>query len=157
MTTTTAYTTTLADYAIKNVKTYSGREGGGYQATLYRFGARVGTVVDYGDGGCADFHIEGVSHDLVIGELDAIARQLHPEFASLEDISELAIDALINAYENDKASKKAVVFKKSADDEAIYSVKLGTDITRDYATRYIYSKHADAVVWDVPSRSWVGA
>ena len=38
-------------YAVKNVKTWVGREGGAYQASLYRNDKKVGTVTDDARGG----------------------------------------------------------------------------------------------------------
>jgi len=43
-------------YAVKNVKSFQGREGIGYECSLYRDGKRVATVVNTANGGETDFY-----------------------------------------------------------------------------------------------------
>ena len=44
-------------YAVKNVKSFMGREGGGYECSLYKNGKRIGTVTDTAGGGMVDFYL----------------------------------------------------------------------------------------------------
>lgn len=48
----------MPNYEVKNVKTFRGMEGQGFNATLYRDGKRVAFVIDEGCGGCLLFEWE---------------------------------------------------------------------------------------------------
>jgi hypothetical protein len=45
------------DYAVKAVKSFTGREGYGFECSLYREGKKVGTVTDTASGGQIDFYL----------------------------------------------------------------------------------------------------
>jgi hypothetical protein len=65
----------LAVYSVRNVKTFTGMEGPGFNATLCRDGKPVAMVIDDASGGCFDFQW------LVPGEaahLEAICKQMPP-------------------------------------------------------------------------------
>ena len=52
-------TTTKAPiYTVKNVKTFTGMEGLGWECSLYKDGKRLGTVLDDAHGGMLIFHID---------------------------------------------------------------------------------------------------
>lgn len=38
-------------YSLKNLKTFTGMEGGGYEASLYKGNTKIGTAMNAGDGG----------------------------------------------------------------------------------------------------------
>ena len=44
-------------YAVKNVRSFQGREGLGFTCSLYRDGKRIGTVTDAANGGMIDFYL----------------------------------------------------------------------------------------------------
>ena len=44
----------IKGFQLKNVKNIRGREGYGCSATMYLDGKKIGTYVDYGDGGCEE-------------------------------------------------------------------------------------------------------
>jgi hypothetical protein len=46
----------MPNYSIKNLKTFRGMEGQGFNLTLYRDGIKVATVDDDANGGCFHFH-----------------------------------------------------------------------------------------------------
>jgi len=46
----------MSQYQVKNVKTFRGREGQGFNATLYCDGKKVAQVDDSANGGCYDWH-----------------------------------------------------------------------------------------------------
>jgi hypothetical protein len=50
-------------YTVKNVKSFRGREGYGFNASLYRDGKRVALVMDAADGGCMSFEFEKTGAD----------------------------------------------------------------------------------------------
>jgi len=151
----TTTTISISDYSIKNYKRTSGREGHGYEVTLYRLGSRIGTVVDYGDGGCADFHIESEFRSIVQTELDTIARTIYPEFSSLSDLAEMAISYLVDCLQNDKDSKKGVVLKKRPDNNSDSVDYNPSFVAKGYTEAQIREQFPNAVIWNTASRSWV--
>jgi hypothetical protein len=46
------------DYAVKAVKSFTGREGYGFECSLYKNGKRIGTVTDTASGGMIDFYLD---------------------------------------------------------------------------------------------------
>lgn len=48
----------MTEFAIKNVKTFEGMEGYGYECSLHMNGKKVGTVFDEGCGGTPHFRID---------------------------------------------------------------------------------------------------
>lgn len=47
----------MAEYTLKKVKEYDGREGPGFSAEIYRDGKFAGNVVDAGNGGCFSIYM----------------------------------------------------------------------------------------------------
>ena len=45
-------------YTVKNVKDFIGREGHGYECSLYKDGKRIGRVTDTAGGGMVDFYLD---------------------------------------------------------------------------------------------------
>lgn len=45
-------------YTVKNVKSFQGREGNGYECSLYKDGKKIGTVTDTASGGMTDFYLD---------------------------------------------------------------------------------------------------
>lgn len=43
-------------YTVKNIKSFEGREGLGFNASLYRDEKSIGMVIDSGNGGCYDYN-----------------------------------------------------------------------------------------------------
>jgi hypothetical protein len=48
----------MSNYTVKGVKNFIGREGHGFNATLYRDGKKIAFVSDMADGGCLRFDWE---------------------------------------------------------------------------------------------------
>ena len=46
------------NYKVKNVKSFQGLEGYGYECSLYKDGKKVGTVTDTAGGGMVDFYLD---------------------------------------------------------------------------------------------------
>ena len=44
-------------YSVKNIKTFTGREGHGFECSLYRDGKSIGKVVDVANGGSINFYL----------------------------------------------------------------------------------------------------
>jgi hypothetical protein len=57
----------MPNYTVKNVKNFLGREGHGFNATLYRDGVKVAFVRDMADGGPIRYEWEGGTEEVVFG------------------------------------------------------------------------------------------
>ena len=93
-------------YSVKNVKTFTGREGYGYSCTLYKNGKSIGTVTDTADGGPADLYLN--SRELE-QELQDYVNSL-PSF-KFDDMDipqsvETFLDDLVGEYQNTKQLAK---------------------------------------------------
>jgi len=44
-------------YTVKGVKSFRGREGHGFECSLYKDGKKIGTVTDHANGGEVDFYL----------------------------------------------------------------------------------------------------
>jgi hypothetical protein len=160
--------TLLATYELKAIKEFKGDEGYGMNANLYRNGTKVASIIDHGDGGILSYSFDDRSQaDGIICELYELGRQIKPIW--MHDDFELAdwyVNWLQEVAANNKASKKAVMFRKT--DEAdvnlfanrnVYVIPLddpndGGD-TREEAMNYLLSHYPDGDVWDPAISNWV--
>lgn len=106
---------------IKNFKSWSTDEGGGYQFSLYNDKTKIAHVHNAGFGGCIDMHYEDASYEAM---LDAYVATL-PPITYQEDKFDCTIDLLmeelVSAYEVAKrmsrAAKKGILFRLNTDDK----------------------------------------
>lgn len=142
-------------YTLKNVKTWNGTDGGGFEASLYRDGKKVGTVFNAGCGGCNEYSFDDLAaRPTLFAELEELGRIASPEFAEFEPADSF-IDYLLDIRELNRLSKKAIICKPSAESDETYSIKIATD--RAAALRFILSKFPSPQVWDATSEAWVAA
>ena len=52
-------------YQIKNVKSFQGREGLGFECSLYKDGKKIGIVTDTANGGMTDFYLDKGEKELL--------------------------------------------------------------------------------------------
>ena len=111
------------EYSVKNVKSFQGREGNGYECTLYLDGKKIGTVTDVADGGgYAQFYISRKD----IEKLDAhckslpriyygdneqstsLTKEQYEEFwkDGQEITKDTFLSSLVDKWENDKRMKR---------------------------------------------------
>ena len=137
-------------YEVKNLKTFNGRDGGGFEATLYKDGKRIATVFNDGCGGCTRYHfIDGDMEHSVIKELQALAVTLNAEYADYVEAHDIYIDHLIDCKENNKLAKNAVLFRKDA--SIIYEMIQAKNTTEEA----VRAKHPLAVVWSIEKQAWI--
>jgi hypothetical protein len=111
-------------YSIKNLKTWETHDGGGFQATLYRDGKRIGLVTNDGWGGCNHYDLPREEIDALeayaktLGTLPADPR--YPDLPALEYDGDLVVDELVSAFEIRKAwrrdAKKNLLFSIDGED-----------------------------------------
>ena len=121
-------------YAVKNVKTFMGREGHGYECSLYKDGKKIGTVTDTANGGEVDFYLnDGEKKNL---DVYCAALPLEPctyDFmrADYPDGVPVSCDALvgrlIDEFDTHKRNKKVCKTKTM-----VKVVKNGKDVFYTY-------------------------
>jgi len=111
------------DYSVKNVKYFTGREGQGYNASLYRGRRKIAFLRNMADGGMGwvdwdtslpDWREERERYEAFITEIPTVAWEdyfgdlggisSHQEPLTID--SDLFIDDLITAYEEQKWERK---------------------------------------------------
>jgi hypothetical protein len=137
-------------YEIKNLKTFNGRDGGGFEATLYKDGKRIATVFNDGCGGCTRYHfIDGDMEYPVIKELQALAVIVDPSCDGYSEAHDIYIDHLIDCKENNKLAKNAVLFRKNPTD--IFEMFQAKNTTEEA----VRAKYPSAVVWSIAQQAWI--
>lgn len=71
----------IKGFQMKNVKNILGREGYGCSGTLYLKGKKIGTYIDYGDGGCEDIeYISKVDEENMMKTIIEFAKEYSNDF-----------------------------------------------------------------------------
>ena len=63
------------EYTVKNVKSFQGREGHGYECSLYKDGKRIGIVTDTASGGQIDFYLDKGEEEILDKHCDALPKK----------------------------------------------------------------------------------
>lgn len=146
---------------LRKIKTMQGLDCEVINAELWFDGKKVADVFNDGNGGShnyykeADITWEEIHEALKSFAIDNaygfMAQQIGNEYAEYDD---WAIYILLENNDNNKRSKKAVVFRRG-DEDGFYTVSFGNEVTRSYAIKHIASKYPDAKVWEVETQKWV--
>ena len=147
-------------YEIKALKSLRTSDGIAYTANLYCDGKKVGSVENQGTGGPTN-----VWWNDQRGGVSAM-REAFTAWAQVtlgdDTDEESGVESLITWYENDKASKKEIIFKKEADpasewqEAPIFALKC-SDLDRKAMRDAILKKFPNGSVWDTNQHRWVGA
>ena len=117
-------------YTVKNIKSFQGREGYGFECSFYKDGKRIGTVTDTADGGMIDFYLDKGEKEI----LDTHCLTL-PKWGSEYGDKEYFTDAdifitgLVSDFEKQKQYRKwckkdtVTVFRTNEDKKGSYRVK----------------------------------
>lgn len=121
----------MLTYTVKNVKSFQGREGTGYECSLYKDGKRIGKVTDTADGGEADFYLNKGEIEI----LEAHCKTLPKEPCQFDKTLEIEIDPyifverLVDKYEKRANIKKwcrtKIVFRLDGDSVGRYRTMKG--------------------------------
>lgn len=114
-------------YQVKNVKSFQGREGHGFECSLYKDGKKIGTVTDTADGGMIDFYLDKGEEEI----LEAFCKTL-PKWSSEltgkkhDTDKDMFITNLVDEWEDNKKLKRLcktkTVVLMSDNKEGEYSV-----------------------------------
>ena len=157
------------NYEVKNVKGFMGEDCPGFNATLYRDGQKVATVIDSGNGGMTDFHwvdwqAPHVDIKFTNDEGKEVSFKWTPEEAKLHEAiqgqtwsfegkvmgqksTEMFVAELVGAFENDRRFKRLcktqTLFHVKGDEEGSYRI-----IKAVYSKRvkdFLVTKYGDKV------------
>ncbi len=109
----------MPTFTVKNVKTFRGNEGTGFDATLYVDGKRVGYVVDSAYGGSYEFHItpeakkalDEYAASLPVVETDMADQTAAGGKFKYQPDAEHVIDDLVNRYAAERDLKRSLKSK----------------------------------------------
>jgi len=94
-------------YTVKNVKSFQGREGYGFECSLYRDGKRIGTVTETASGGMVDFYLDK-GEEKILDDFCKTLPKWGSEFGDREydTDKDIFITNLVNKWEEQKRLKK---------------------------------------------------
>ena len=101
-------------YAVKNVKSFMGREGLGFECSLYKNNKRIGTVTDTANGGMIDFYLDKGEEELLDTYCEQFASEVSKfptksgEYKTFEHKfdSETLLNKLVQEFETKAKLKK---------------------------------------------------
>jgi hypothetical protein len=96
----------LRTLEVKNVKSFVGREGYGYNASLYYKGKRVAFVIDDASGGCIDCQWQDSAAEAEIMQLVKDLPEQDFEGMMIKPNLDIIIGELVDAYENSKRTHR---------------------------------------------------
>lgn len=134
---------------IKNLKTFRGMEGSGFNATLYIDGRKSGMVIDDGNGGCFSYQLPREDHQKIIDHAKTLPRVPFGKGMSgdFQPDDDFVINELVVKFEKDKRIKSLIktnLVYTSTDGE-LYSIKLKGPYTKEDGIR-IREKFKDVAV-----------
>ena len=103
-------------YKVKAVKTFTGMEGHGFNANLYRGTKKVGSVHDYATGGCLDYDFTNKFEEKRFWDFQSTLG--HGEYSE-DTYVNLLVDNYLKTKDAKKLLRKASFFVPS--EKAIYS------------------------------------
>ena len=134
-------------YEIKNLKTFNGREGKGYNANLFRDGKKVAELIDSGDGG------EAVVREVVFGEVKRIEQEISGKFIDLgEEFQNMKVpmdvssylSQLVEEFEMKKLCRKYTLMRFKGDSEGFYR-KLSLPFTPEVKA-VLFRQYGDHII-----------
>ena len=93
-------------YTVKNVKSFTGREGYGYSCSLYKDGKRIGTVTDTADGRPADLYLNSMELEHELREYVNSLPSFKFQDMDIPQSIETFLDSLIDEYQQAKQIAK---------------------------------------------------
>jgi hypothetical protein len=98
---------TTCGFDLKNIQKFRSPDGGGFNASIYKDGKRIGTVHQGGYGGCNEYHFKGMTDKDARMALKAAAAENGENGYESED---MFIEQLLNYKEDLKRCKKGTWF-----------------------------------------------
>ena len=141
--------------AVKNVKSFIGMEGHGFNATLYADGVKVAFVIDDANGGCYHFqwftnekqvmaYIASIPATPLEPDAEAWERELYPN-GRTHDIESI-VGRLVDDYLNNKRfaamSKKKTLYRLPSDDSTAWR-SLSVPFSDPRAKAYLDKNHPE--------------
>lgn len=113
------------DYSVRNVRTFNGMEGPGFNATLLRDGKPVAELIDDGCGGCVLFRWKDRAEEKLLNDhIKTLPPYEFPMVAKGEKFhvtADLFVGRLIDFWKFEKGMRRrcdsAIVFRLTTDDK----------------------------------------
>lgn len=115
----------FGEYSVKNVVSFVGMDGYGFNANLYRGKKKVAFCVDDGNGGEVNIHWEDGYNGEESKLLTEFVKTIPPVPCDIEGVESIAVDVsffvscLIDVYENQKLIKK---LKKQCETKTLFRI-----------------------------------
>jgi hypothetical protein len=127
---------------IKNFKSWSTDDGGGYQFTLYDDKTKIAFVHNAGCGGCIDMTYVHPSYETLLNYHVASLPPITYEEDKFDCTIDLLMEELVSAYEvakrMSKAAKKGILFRLNTDSK--FSFRSLNTLDLDKAKTYLDKK-----------------
>jgi hypothetical protein len=120
------YIKDFGDYSVKNVKNFMGREGYGFNCTLYRNGKKVGTCIDDASGGGMypvdwDRKVDRKEEQRLLNEhIKSLPKVQYSSERELTVDEGLFVSELVNKFEKDKEVRKV---KRQCESKTLFRTK----------------------------------
>ncbi len=124
-------------YTVKNVKNFQGREGYGFECSLYKDGKKIGTVTDTANGGMIDFYLNKGEKEILDTYCKTIPNEPYEQGISITEKQfnqiyphgrptdcDIFLYNLVDGFEKMKKyrkwCKKDTVYRIETDDKGFY-------------------------------------
>lgn len=135
---------TTHSYSVKNVKTFTGSEGAGFECSIYNKGKKIGTAMDPATGGPVNFFINRDEEDL----LDTYCKTL-PRIPWEIDSKGCKIDKDIFVWELVESFLTEKKLKQKCKKKTIFTLKDSTSywsikcVFSQEVKKHLMKKHGD--------------
>lgn len=139
----------MSEFSLKVNKTFMGREGHGFNATLYRNGKKVADIHDMADGGICGFYWRNMQDEYrfeeLVKKLPLTASKYFPDGLKVSNDATIAFLAHCNEMRQKikKARNPKVVF---SDGEKTYELR-NIELTNE-VREWISKNHPNAFIWN---------
>lgn len=138
----------MNEYTVKNVKTFVGHDGQGFNASLYCNGKKVATVVDTAFGGPIDFHFDKREDEQAYIDFCKSQPQVECYGTMLDMDTDIYVSELVNTFLENKelkrrCKKNTLVVTKDCEKDSFYVYKV---VFNENIKKQLEEKHGDDLV-----------
>ncbi|HCE42885.1 MAG TPA: hypothetical protein DET40_05005 [Lentisphaeria bacterium] len=130
-------------YEVRNIKTFMGNEGHGFNAALYRDGMKVADVHDMADGGCYSYYFKEEAERKIFFEY-ARKNSATDEIEPWDSYVAGMVDAYLLDRKLRRLCRKEVLFRLQGDKEGLfhtlsrqYSQETAAELRRKYGASLV--------------------
>ena len=128
-------------YTLKNVKTFMGMEGHGFNASLYKDGKKVAVVIDSAYGGCYDYRWDNEADREPFMQYVKDVNPSDNKLCSDEIFISRLVDGYLKRQQFKRWCRKQTVFRLKGDKDGEYRTLLGKYFPA--SKKFLTDKYAD--------------